>query len=270
MSSFPRAGAAPSINAAVETTEKAIYWGGDHQQIIQNRHLKSTAVDAGNSPTSMLRPGLILGQITATGLWVEYNVDGTDGTEVARAILLDGINMLSGDGTAEARHPRVLLGGNVVASQLLLLDDAARRTLGSAFNFDDDEVNRAGYLGGAKATTNLVTDKTVLAAESGTLFICTTADCTATLPTIAAGLIYEFVMCADFELVVVSAAGDDLIVGHDLSADSITFTTAGQQIGARVRVEAVHVGTTLKWLASLPQPAFGTGLTGGFTIGIAT
>jgi len=267
---FPRAGAAPSINAAVETTEKQVYFGGDHQQIIQNRHLKSTALDAGNTPTTMLRPGLILGQITATGLWVEYNVDAVDGTETARAVLLDGVNMLSSEGTAEARHPRVLLGGNLVASQLLLLDDAARRTLGSAFNFDDDEVNRAGYLGAAKATTNLITDATIVAAQSGTLFVCTTADCTATLPTIAAGLIYEFVMCANFELVVASAAGDDMIIGNDLSADSITFTTTGEQIGARIRVEAIYVGTTLKWLTALPQPAFGTGLTGGFTVGVAT
>jgi hypothetical protein len=72
-------------------------------------------------------------------------------------------------------------------------------------------------------------------------------------------------------MVVSSAAGDDVIVGNDTAADSITYTTTGQQIGAVVDVEAHYINTTtVRWLMTTPQTPFGTGLTGGFAYAIAT
>lgn len=109
------------------------------------------------------------------------------------------------------------------------------------------------------------------AAQSGSRFVVTNVAAVAvTLPAVAAGLVYEFLRAADEEMVISSAAGDDMIVGHDVSADSVTFTTAGQQIGAVVRVEGVLVGTTPKWLVTLPLVPFGTGVTGHFAHAIGT
>lgn len=109
------------------------------------------------------------------------------------------------------------------------------------------------------------------AAQSGSRFICSNAAATTvTLPTIAERLVYEFLRAADEEFVIASAEGGNMVVGNDLEANSITFTTAGQQIGALVRVEGVLVGADLKWLVSIAHVPFGTGVTGGFTYAIAT
>lgn len=109
------------------------------------------------------------------------------------------------------------------------------------------------------------------AAQSGSRFVVTNAaSVTVTLPAVAENLVYEFLRAADEEMVIASAEGDNMVVGHDLSADSVTFTTAGQQIGALVRVEGILVGTTAKWLVTLGTPPFGTGLTGGFAYAIGT
>jgi hypothetical protein len=99
------------------------------------------------------------------------------------------------------------------------------------------------------------------AAQSGSRFIVTNAaSVTVTLPTLAENLVYEFLRAADEEMVIASAAGDDMVVGGDLSADSVTFTTAGQHIGAVVRVEGILVGTTPKWLVTIPTAPYSTGV----------
>lgn len=126
--------------------------------------------------------------------------------------------------------------------------------------------------GASQTMTNVQAAATTLTpttAQSGSRFIVTNAAAVAiTLPAVAEGLIYEFVRAADEEMVVASAAGDDMIAGNDLAADSVTFTTASQHIGAIVRVEGILVGTTAKWLVTIPQAPFSTGAP--LTLGIAT
>ena len=74
----------------------------------------------------------------------------------------------------------------------------------------------------------------------------------------------------DEEFIVTSAAGDDIIVVNDLSADSFTFTTATEHIGARVRVRSVYMGTTLKWTAEVVGTPFGTAVGSVQTFAIGT
>lgn len=127
---------------------------------------------------------------------------------------------------------------------------------------------------GTPAMVNVQATGTTLAptaAQSGTRFIVSNAGAVAvTLPAVAEGLVYEFVRTANEEIVVSSTAGDDMVVGNDVEADSVTFTTTGQQIGCVIRVEGILVGTTPKWLVTLPSTPFGTGLTGGFAYSIAS
>ena len=98
------------------------------------------------------------------------------------------------------------------------------------------------------------------AAQSGTRFILTNAAAVAvTLPAVAEGLVFEFLRAADEEMAIASAEGDNMIVGNDTEADSITFTTPGEHIGALVRAEGILVGTTAKWLITVPHVPIGTG-----------
>src|SRR5512137_1267458 len=62
--------------------------------------IASTARDAGNTPTTTLRKGLVLGRVTASGKYKEYDADAQDGTEVARVILDDEVDLLDESGSA--------------------------------------------------------------------------------------------------------------------------------------------------------------------------
>jgi hypothetical protein len=91
------------------------------------------------------------------------------------------------------------------------------------------------------------------------LFYNNAASVTVTLPAAQPGLEFEVVRTADEEFIVVSPTADNVIVGNDLSADGVTLTTAGEQIGGRWRLRSVYLDTTVKWLIEGPVCPFGTG-----------
>src|SRR5262245_44487891 len=86
-------GAVPGIGAAVETYEAAFRWGQDPLGVITGGLIAAATIDSGNSPTTEIRPGLVLGQKTATGEWTNYSPTATDGSEVAAGVNLTGIRM---------------------------------------------------------------------------------------------------------------------------------------------------------------------------------
>jgi hypothetical protein len=271
----PTYGSTPGIGTIIQTTERVVWWGRDENLIqVDNRLIDSTAVDAGNSPTTELRAGLLLGEQTSDGNLYQWNPDAVDGTEVVAAVLLRDISMLGSDGTVEDKIGHLLVGGPVKVGDLFIEgtafsgdadEHAARVQMGPRFLFDDDYAGGPGFLGQALVWKNITAATlTPTAAQNGFGFVMSNAaSTTVTLPTIGAGLAYQFLRTGDEEFVVNSAAGDDMIVGNDLSADGITFTTAGEHMGVIVRVESLYVGTTLKWLLTLPQSP----LTGQTTIG---
>lgn len=278
-------GAMPGVSDLVESAESQVWWGRDFVTLHADQVLGSASVDAGNTPTTTLRAGLVLAVKESDGLLYPFDPDATNGLQIAHAVLDRSISMLNNQGTAVNKQAHVLLAGALRGSKLLIegtafightAEQMVRRQLEGTnrFFFDTKMRNGAAFLGGALANKSVdatggVTS-TVAVADNGTRFISSGGDVEFTLPTLGEGLIYEFLQTTDHELVVASAEGDNMIVGNDLSADSVTFTTAGQQIGALVRVEGIRIGSTLKWLVTLPNAPFGTGLTGGFAYAIAT
>ena len=263
------------VGSLTQTTETEILWGSDLGRLIVIR--KSAVIDgatrdAGNTPTTVLRPGLILGKVTATGKYKEYDPDGSDGTQIAEAILPIELKATDFDANDADRHFGVIVGGLVRAGKLLLLDDQARTQMGTngRFLFDDDLINKQSFLGVPWTNEQAIADTTLVAADTGKRFVATTADVDFTLPAIANGLAFKFLRASEHEMAIISAEGDNLIVGNDLAADSLTFTTAGDQIGVQVFAEALYVGTTLKWLVTYDIPPLGTGVTAGVILGIAT
>jgi len=114
----------PGMGSLKETYEADILWGGDDAKghsLWKSGVVSSTARDDGNSPTTILRPGLILGKITSTGEYAQYANGASDGTETAVAILAEGLNMLDQfGGTGPDRVVRVLVDGPVKASRLFV------------------------------------------------------------------------------------------------------------------------------------------------------
>lgn len=273
----------PGVGADRSVSESVILWGADQARngvLWQSAVISGAARDAGNTPTTVLRPGLILGKVTATGELEEWDADASDGTENIWGVLDTELRAQDFDATDADRMFRVIVGrAPLKASSLLVQGTAltsatdeylARRQLTAAgCVFDDDPL---GYKSGLNKRYDTVTgaNDTLLASENGkTLFYSNAGAVAVTLPTLVPGLEFTIVRVANEEIVVSSAAGDDMVVGNDLSADSITFTTAGEQIGAAIKVKSAYVGGTLKWIVELPYTPFGVGLA-TMTFGIAT
>jgi len=87
------------------------------------------AADAGNTPTTTLRKGLVLGKITATGKYAQYDDLASDCTEVAACILAEEVSLLDADGNARDAHAVGVIHGVVDESKLIGIDANAKADL---------------------------------------------------------------------------------------------------------------------------------------------
>ena len=219
----------------------------------------STAVDAGATPTTLLRPGLIMAKVDATGLWSTYDPDASDGTQYARGVLLREIDMFNyGLQAVENKFDAAIaIGGRIKGSALKNADQQARNQLvANGFRFDD-VAYAAGYMR-FRRVQEKAADYTVLTTDHETLFVATTGAVNFTLPAIAAGLRYLFLNTTANNMVITSPTADNIIAVNDLSADSLTFSTSNMQIGAALEITAIYVGGVLKWFPSLLSPGVTT------------
>ncbi|MFH5805599.1 hypothetical protein [Alienimonas sp. DA493] len=251
----------PGFSTARTTQEASVLWGNPeaHQHVIVGAVVDSTARDSGATPTTALRAGLVLAKLdSATDgdgdeevRYVDYDPDATDGSQNPAGVLLDGVDVLDVDtGEAADQQWRMVIAGPVKASHCIGLDDHARSVLARNGVIWDD-----GYAGGAFYPTGDVaktSDYTVTTAENGTRFTNNGAAGAVvfTLPAIANGLTYGFLVLADQNVTVVSAEGDNIVVQGDAAADSVAFSTASEKVGGQVKLEARYVGATLKWLVT--------------------
>src|SRR5574343_1588493 len=103
----------PGVGADRSVTESVILWGAEHARngvLWQSAVLSGAARDAGNSPTTVLRPGLILGKVTSTGELEEWDADASDGTENIWGVLDTEIRAQDFDATDADRVFRVIVG----------------------------------------------------------------------------------------------------------------------------------------------------------------
>lgn len=89
----------------------------------------STAADDGNTPATTLRKGLVLGKVTATGKYKEYDNAASDGTQVAAGILDDETNLLDETGTARDSQATMLIHGYADESRLHGIDSNGKGDL---------------------------------------------------------------------------------------------------------------------------------------------
>lgn len=91
--------------------------------------LDSTIRDTGNSPTTRIRKALVVGRLTASSRWVQYDNSAADGSEVARGILLHQADILDNDGVAVSVAAVVVMSGIIQDADLIGLDAGARTDL---------------------------------------------------------------------------------------------------------------------------------------------
>lgn len=251
----------PGSTTLLENVEKEIIWGPMEvaRAYLVPAVVDGSARDAGGSPTTLLRPGMLMGQLRSTEgtdplKWKEWTPAATDGTQEIGGVLVTDLFMQRNAANQDRWIGGILTGGNIKASSILVpgqsshglsgqaLEYYIRGVLGNRFLFDDYPHMHGGGspIFPWKAITHKATDYTVLAADNGTFF--TTKGATGavefTLPAITAsqGMRFMFYAAADENLTVSSAAAGDLICLNDLTADGVTLSTSGHIIGSSFEV----------------------------------
>lgn len=108
--------------------------------IALNRHLADLQpvrlLNTGND----YKAGLVLGRITASGLYAAYNDSNSDGTQTAQCVLFEDV--LAEDQTATGNPmARGIFAGYVFQDKLTGLDAAAKVDLGARTIIDASNVN---------------------------------------------------------------------------------------------------------------------------------
>lgn len=239
----------PGIDAALETVENEFMYGPAAPFQVEGVILDSSAVDATGTPTTLLRRGLVMGQITATSKWADYDPTATDGTQFPLGFLYQNVNMYDiGAGAVREKVGRILKFGNVKTGSVYGFDEFARVALGGRFLWDD---NRYPHLGGFFGPVAKTADYTVLTTDNGKAFT-TTGGAGArvfTLPAIGSsirGCRFRFHNTVDQNMTV-TAPANKLVTFNNATATSVAFSTAGNKIGATVEIVADELGA--KWIA---------------------
>lgn len=209
--------------------------------------LASTNTDTGNTgDTTTLRGGNLIATETSLGNEYIYDADANDGTQSAWGVLVKHQPMLeSGTATNKVMIP-IMSQGVAQKSEIIGLDAQAESQLAMRGIFMDTAPQGAAALVHPVGVWRKAADYTVVAADNGKHFVATAA-VNFTLPTIAVGLSFEFSQTADANLVI---TGVDNILGfNNAAADTITFSTSSEKIGARVRIRADYIAAnTLRWI----------------------
>lgn len=243
----------PGVTASIQSVENTFEWGPQTPWMSVGVQLLSTAVDAGSTPTTVLRRGLVLGKVTATGLYREYLPANTDGSQFPVGILNDNVDMYDARAGAVAnRLAQMRIGGLVKPASLYGFDENARVMLSSRFTWDDlrQEVSLDRVVAKTAGYTVLSTDNhTVFTTEGAAGAV------VFTLPTPARGYRFRFLNAVNQNMTVAAPAGL-LIAFNNAAATSIAFSTAGNMIGAGVEVTVTADGT--KYIAQVLTTATAT------------
>lgn len=232
----------PGMGTVVETYEAAITWGPAYNIVWWNGLISSAAIDSGNTPTYRLRPGLLLGLISATGLWTNYSPTATDGSEVASGVLAYGMTMQDYLlGSTVQKFFAIVVGGRVKGANLLNINNMARNQMSPRFIFDDNLIGGQWFPFNrfqTKATSYVVT-----AADNFTMFDNTGAIGTVvlTLPAIAAGYMFGL-RCQAAQVFRFTSAEGGNVVGTTATDTSASVTA----IGGVIWIYSNAAGT--KWI----------------------
>lgn len=234
-----------------ETQIRAAVEGNNNPIVTATVTLDSTVTDPSNTPSTTVRGGTILAVKDSDGNAYVYDPDATDGTQNPVGILPEAESLLR-NGVATDKRVKVVVSGVVKESELKNLDARAAAVLdrlGIKIIPEAGVSQPAGWTAfdapiGVESKDD---DYTVTAADNGKRFLATAA-ANFTLPTIANGLAFEFLNTADTDMIV---TGDgNILAKGNAAANTLTYSTASNKIGARVRVEAQYVGGTLKWIVN--------------------
>jgi hypothetical protein len=235
--------AIPGIDDIRQSVEAVVTWDRFERQLIVPANIDGAARDLSSTPTTLLRPGLLMAKVAATGKWLEAKPNPADaksnGQEQVRGVLLYHHSTQMFGSNKDAWFGFILIGGTPKASGLLVTNGAAveavvgsglealiRAQMQPRFQFDDMYFGNS--LGGFRrivlsSTVAVANAYTVTDADQDTLFVADAA-CNFTLPTrVVVGARFAFFNLTDAAMVLTSQGSNDNIVGYsDQQADTLT------------------------------------------------
>jgi hypothetical protein len=235
----------PGLQSVLATVENQFWWDRYERQVWSPQVIDGSARDSGNtSYTDVLRPGLLLGKITATGKLKEWSPTATDGSQLIWGVLGYAQKMQRNGANADRWMGQILLSGALKANRILVPGQTAfgisglsteftiRKQLHSRFLFDDMPW---GVEGGWREIRELTsTTYQVLSTDHNVLFTNrgNAGNLAITLPATPYKHFRVGVYCiAAGTVTVASGTADTLIVGNDATADSIACSQANEIIG---------------------------------------
>lgn len=204
----------PGFSVGIDSDEVAPFRGGRNgeTQISQVPYtISSGATDAGNTPTTTLRGGLIMQLTSPLTELTAYTTASAQAGARLLGVLPRHTNMLDMN-VATKRVTSLFTSGLLRASEIPNLDRYAAGVLvNQGFRFDDPSYNLPLF--GINRMVTATVPVTLTAADHGTRYVTSTDSVTFTLPTIAAGLYFEF-MCpvATANTVTIISPVADLII----------------------------------------------------------
>ena len=220
----------PGQLAALQNFEDVFYWGKIGQQVFANCVISSAATDSSNSPTTILRPGLPLGKITSSGLYVAWNPAATDGSQNMAGILIAEVSTAYA-GTTAARVFAIFVGGNLKVENVLLPGNSSRGIAGDyrefqfrraiAGRFISDDRNFTDYCNVPEGVVPHTASDTLTTTDFGKLhtFTGATAAKTITIPApVALGRLDFFNDSAYNHSIAPTTAGDLKAIGMSLGS----------------------------------------------------
>jgi hypothetical protein len=232
----------PGIQTAVESYEAAFRWGQYGVGIITPGYINAATIDSGNTPTWELRPGLVLGQKSVDGSWLNYSPTATDGSEVAAGVLMTAVRQQDFQGTTQPKFWGILVGGPVQTARLLGLDAMAMQQM-DKFQFDAQLSGVSGFMGGFhwypwRRFQNKTANYVATTSDNFTQFTNTgaTGEVDITLPAIANGLRYGILATAAQTFKIISNEGGNIVAFNNATANSLSLQTGGSIIGGGIEV----------------------------------
>jgi hypothetical protein len=249
----------PGIGTALQTVEGIVWWGRKEDQKVVNVFLDGATRDSANTPTDLLRPGLLLGKVTSTGKWTTWSPTATDGSQHIAGVLMYSQKMQAAGSDADRFMGYAIVGGTLKATGILQPGATSIGLSGATHEYliralltqtgrfiIDDQVQGACF-GGWQRVVAKTADYTVMVADNNTLFTTrgTVGAVNFTLPVMQDGLRFGFYNMEAQNMTLTASPADTLVVNGDKAADSIAALTTGAKIGAYFEVIGLSTGEAL-------------------------
>ncbi len=222
----------------VTTVDYSIQWAGqfgrpESQWNWGDKRISGAARDAGHSTTTILRPGLLMGVVTATKLWKEWNPAGTDGSQWIRGVLLNAVNTQRNGANQNRLTGRIAMFGDYKCAQLLIPGESTYGIIGKdseflvrdgvigQFRLDDFQANQIRT---AIITADTTLDYTYHGATISNLGA--SASVALTLPTPRPGFRLDLRVDAGQTIVLNSSASNEFIPASGTPANSVTLSAS--------------------------------------------